>query len=275
MKIFLFIVCLFGAALCQAQKVTYLKMGRTPCFGRCPTYEIELFKNGNIIYRGKKNVERLGVWEANINCKKMIAFLKSLDKYKLASLKNNYKPLSTDLPHIIYDFQINKNTKHVTNAEAGPAYLNDLGLKIDALIANANWTKAKEEILPEGIADPIAMEGDTRQIPTDDNADQVYNLVEEMPEYPGGAAAMMDYIKRNTNFPEEAKAAGIQGKVVANFVIDEEGKIIEVNIVRSLGYGCDEEALRLINSMPKWTPGKQKDKPVKVRMVVPINFYKK
>ncbi len=275
MKIFLFLVSLFCVTLCHAQKVSYLKMGRTPCFGRCPTYEVELFKNGTIVYHGKKNVDRIGNWEAKIDSKKMIAFLKSLDKYKLANLKNNYKPLSTDLPHIVYDFQISKNTKHITNAEAGPTYLQDLGLKIDALIANANWTKAKEEILPEGIADPIAMEGDTRQIPTDDNADQVYNLVEEMPEYPGGAAAMMDYIKRNTNFPEEAKAAGIQGKVVANFVIDEEGKIIEVNIVRSLGYGCDEEALRLINSMPKWTPGKQKDKPVKVRMVVPINFYKK
>jgi TonB family protein len=261
--------------MCQAQKVSYLKMGRTPCFGRCPTYEVELFKNGTIVYHGKKNVDRIGNWEAKIESKKMIAFLKSLDKYKLANLKNNYKPLSTDLPHIVYDFQINKNTKHVTNAEAGPTYLQDLGVKIDALIANANWIKEEEQGTSEGVADPIAVESNTRQIPADDNADQVYTLVEEMPEYPGGAAAMMDYIKRNTNFPEEAKAAGIQGKVVANFVIDEEGKIIEVNIVRSLGYGCDEESLRLINSMPNWTAGKQKDKPVKVRMVVPINFYKK
>lgn len=101
---------------------------------------------------------------------------------------------------------------------------------------------------------------------------EIFVVVEEMPRFPGGDQAMMRFIHTNLNYPDSAIKYGIQGKVMVEFIIDETGRVTNARIVRGIGWGCDEEVLRIVNMMPKWTPGKQKGKPVKVRFVLPIRF---
>jgi TonB family protein len=102
--------------------------------------------------------------------------------------------------------------------------------------------------------------------------DTIYNVVEEMPEFPGGVEAMIHYVGDNVKYPEEAKDKEIQGRVFISFVIEKDGSVNEVKVMRGIGGGCDEEAVRVIKAMPKWKPGKQEGKPVRVNYMMPINF---
>lgn len=97
-------------------------------------------------------------------------------------------------------------------------------------------------------------------------------VVEVMPEYPGGSAAMYKYIESNMGYPEAAKKAGTVGLVNVTFVIEKDGSITNVKVKDGIGNGCDEEAMRVIKSMPKWTPGKQSGKEVRVVYKLPIKF---
>ena len=102
--------------------------------------------------------------------------------------------------------------------------------------------------------------------------EQVFTIVEEMPSFPGGDAALMKYLANNIKYPAIAKDAGIQGTVFVTFVVDEKGEVKDVKVLRSLGGGTDEEAIRVVKSMPKWSPGKQRGKAVKVQYNLPIRF---
>ena len=100
----------------------------------------------------------------------------------------------------------------------------------------------------------------------------VYQMVEEMPKYPGGEQAMMKYVADNIKYPEEAKDQNIAGRVFVSFIVEKDGSIGEVKVMRGIGGGCDEEAVRVIKAMPKWTPGKVKGEPVRVSYMMPLNF---
>ena len=102
--------------------------------------------------------------------------------------------------------------------------------------------------------------------------DTIYDIVEVMPEYPGGMDMMMKYFSENIKYPEEAKEKGISGKVFISFVIEKDGSVTEVKVLRSIGGGCDEEALRVVKAMPKWKPGLVKGQPVRVHYNLPITF---
>ena len=102
--------------------------------------------------------------------------------------------------------------------------------------------------------------------------DTVYQIVEEMPKFPGGEEAMFKFISENVKYPQEAKDKNISGRVFVNFVVEKDGSVDEVKVLRSIGGGCDEEAVRVVKSMPKWTPGKQKGKPVRVSYIIPFVF---
>ncbi len=107
---------------------------------------------------------------------------------------------------------------------------------------------------------------------TTQTKDKVYVVVDQMPEFPGGEYALSTYIGKNIKYPEDAIKAGIQGKVFVNFVIDKDGNIVNPKIVRSVSPSLDKEALRVIGTLPKWTPGKQKGKKVDVSYTMPISF---
>ena len=100
----------------------------------------------------------------------------------------------------------------------------------------------------------------------------VFKVVEEMPEFPGGQDEMMKYIYTNITYPQEARKDGIEGLVVVQYVVGKDGKINDAKVVREIGGGCDEEALRVVNSMPKWNPGKQRGKIVDVQYNLPVRF---
>ena len=102
--------------------------------------------------------------------------------------------------------------------------------------------------------------------------DTVYQIAEEMPEFPGGVEALMDFVGKNVKYPEEAKEKEISGRVFVSFVIEKDGSVSNVKVLRGIGGGCDEEAVRVIKGMPKWKPGMQKGKPVRVSYMMPINF---
>ena len=102
--------------------------------------------------------------------------------------------------------------------------------------------------------------------------DTVYQIVEKMPQYRGGEEAMMKYVADNIKYPQEAKDKNISGRVFVSFVIEKDGSVNEVKVLRGIGGGCDEEAVRVIKAMPKWKPGMQKGKPVRVNYQIPINF---
>ena len=105
-----------------------------------------------------------------------------------------------------------------------------------------------------------------------DDTQQVFQIVENMPQYPGGAKAMMDFISKNVHYPKIALENGIQGKVYVSYVVDTKGKVKDVKIARGVDPALDAEALRVVKSMPDWTPGEQRGKPVNVMFNLPINF---
>ena len=102
--------------------------------------------------------------------------------------------------------------------------------------------------------------------------DTVYQIVEEMPVFPGGEQAMMKFVAENINYPQEAKDKEIAGRVFVSFVVEKDGSVDEVKVMRGIGGGCDEEVVRVVKAMPKWKPGKQEGKPVRVNYMMPFNF---
>jgi TonB family protein len=100
----------------------------------------------------------------------------------------------------------------------------------------------------------------------------VYQIVEEMPMFPGGEQAMLDYVSKNVVYPSEAQEKGISGRVFVGFIVEKDGSVSNVKVLRGIGGGCDEEAVRVISGLPKWKPGKQDGKPVRVSYQMPINF---
>jgi len=100
----------------------------------------------------------------------------------------------------------------------------------------------------------------------------VFFIVEEMPEFPGGQLALRTFIAQSIKYPVIAQENGIQGKVFVNFVVGKDGTISQAKIFRGVDPSLDKEALRVVNSLPKWKPGKQGGKPVRVSYTVPINF---
>ena len=131
--------------------------------------------------------------------------------------------------------------------------------------------------------DPFTLSADNfnlKILTTEDNPvqvmekdpDTVFQIVDEMPQFPGGEKALTDYMANNVKYPEEAKNKNIAGRVFASFVVEKDGSVNEVKVLRGIGGGCDEEAVRVIKSMPKWKPGIQKGKPVRVSFQMPFMF---
>ena len=101
---------------------------------------------------------------------------------------------------------------------------------------------------------------------------EVFTVVEENPEFPGGIAKLLEYIQKNTKYPMMARESGIQGTVFVGFIVETDGSISNVNNLRGIGGGCDEEAMRVVQSMPKWKPGKQLGNPVRVQYMARVVF---
>ena len=103
-------------------------------------------------------------------------------------------------------------------------------------------------------------------------SNMAYDVVEVMPQYPGGQIAMLKYIMENIKYPKQAMKEGIQGRVTVSFIVEKDGRVSNVRLLRSVQSALDKEAIRVVKSMPKWTPGKHNGKPVRVRFNLPVMF---
>ncbi len=101
---------------------------------------------------------------------------------------------------------------------------------------------------------------------------EIFTIVEEQPEFPGGEESLMKFLQSNVKYPQLAKESNIQGTVYVQFVVEPNGSVSTVKVLRGIGGGCDEEAVRVVKNMPSWKPGKQRGKPVRVYFNLPIKF---
>lgn len=133
---------------------------------------------------------------------------------------------------------------------------------IEDLMPNIDTESTEETVIPEPEDIYIKPE----------EVEETFIVVEHMPTYPAGLNAFYKFIGKKMKYPPRARSLGVQGKVIISFVINKEGKMTEIQILRGLGAGCDEEAIRVLKKVPHWNPGKQRGKAVKVQMVIPITF---
>ncbi|MFA5470212.1 MAG: M56 family metallopeptidase [Bacteroidales bacterium] len=132
--------------------------------------------------------------------------------------------------------------------------------------------KGKANILPPPPPPPAKTERGEIPPPPPVPQEEIFITVEEMPQYPGGEKALMEYISKSIRYPTKALENGISGKVICSFVIDSKGKVTNIQVIRSIDPDLDREAVRVIENMPDWTPGKQRGKIVPVRYTMPIIF---
>lgn len=128
-----------------------------------------------------------------------------------------------------------------------------------------------EEVIaaPEATAAPTKVEVAVEAAPKEE---EIFTVVEQQPEFPGGMAALGQYLGKNLRYPAAAQRANISGRVFVSFVVNTDGSIQDVQVLKGLGFGTDEEAQRVVKGMPKWRPGKQSGRPVRVKYNLPINF---
>ena len=153
-------------------------------------------------------------------------------------------PQATSQIEIVADEAIIEDELEIEDMEV------DVDTEIDYKVEQLTTEEPEEEIIEE----------------------EIFTIVEKMPEFPGGISALFEYLGKNLKYPAMAKDAKIQGKVYVTFVVDKDGSVANVRVLRGIGGGCDEEAIRVVKSMPKWEPGKQRAKSVRVQYNLPINF---
>lgn len=102
--------------------------------------------------------------------------------------------------------------------------------------------------------------------------EEIFQVVENMPEFPGGMAELMKYLQKNIKYPTISQENGVQGRVIVQFVVNRDGSIVDPVVLRSVDPYLDKEALRVVSTMPKWKPGEQRGKPVRVKFTLPVQF---
>lgn len=153
-------------------------------------------------------------------------------------------PQATSQIEIVADEVIIEDELEIDDMEV------EVDTEIDYVISDFNNDDTEEEVIEE----------------------EIFTIVEEMPKFPGGIEALFSYLSKTLKYPAMAKDANIQGKVYVTFIVDRDGSIANAQVLRGIGGGCDEEAIKVVKSMPKWEPGKQRGKAVRVQYNLPINF---
>ena len=108
--------------------------------------------------------------------------------------------------------------------------------------------------------------------PEEENVDEIFTIVEESASFPGGIQAFYEYLGKELKYPRQAQRMGIEGRVFVQFVVERDGSLTDIQVVKGIGAGCDEEAVRVLKNSPKWKPGKQRGKPVRQKMIQNILF---
>ena len=131
-------------------------------------------------------------------------------------------------------------------------------------VGSVNFDKGSDDIAaPAATSENAKIAGDS---------DVPMAIVDQMPQFPGGEKEMMRFIKFNLRYPLSAQENGVQGTVLINFVVNREGKLTNIKVIKGIGFGCDEESIRVLEKMPLWSPGKQRGQTVLVSFTMPIRF---
>lgn len=198
-------------------------------------------------------------WEDGSNC-----YLIAGEKYRsfgelagfyLIDFHGNRVWVEKQYAHIESEKVKEQSTQH--NSQS--VIIEEGNVKMDK---NTIYYDVDEEIVEDNVA-PIE-EDFSKQI--------VFDIVDEMPVFPGGDHELMRYIEDNLNYPQEALERGIQGRVFVKIIVEPNGSISNAKIIRGLGFGCDEEAISVIESMPNWEPGRKNGETVRVNIAVPVSF---
>lgn len=186
--------------------------------------------------------------------------IKSYDKRELVDIGRTVEVVEEEMVEITKQEQkpqpveVPKQTTQIQVVE------DDVEVEDVEINAEVDQNEQLEEYVPVEIEEEEVVE------------QEIFTIVEEMPEFPGGMTKLADYLAKNIKYPQMARESGIQGRVFVQFVVEPDGSVSNVAVMRSLGGGCDEEAMRVVKSMPKWKAGKQRGKPVRVSYILPVNF---
>ncbi|MFD1142307.1 energy transducer TonB [Larkinella insperata] len=154
--------------------------------------------------------------------------------------------------------------------ETPPPTVEELKEAVAAEKTQEGDPNAEEVIVaPEETAGPTKVEAAVEAAPKEE---QIFTVVEQNPEFPGGMSALGQFLGKNIRYPPAASRANVSGRVFVSFVVNTDGSIQDVTVLKGLGFGTDEEAMRVVKAMPKWRPGKQSGRPVRVKYNLPINF---
>jgi len=124
------------------------------------------------------------------------------------------------------------------------------------------------EVTEETVVEEIVFE----EAPEEENVDEIFTIVEESASFPGGLAAWGKFLKKQLKYPRQAQRMGIEGRVFIQFIVERDGSLTDIKVVKGIGAGCDEEAVRVLKNSPKWKPGKQRGKPVRQKYIQNIMF---
>lgn len=181
---------------------------------------------------------------------------------------------------LLYILEISRGQGHEATYTKDKSSVRKKTSLTDSEIAAPIVTKKKEEVkAPLVIEEEVVVKDEEIVVPVIIEEEEeiveesvIFTVVETMPEYPGGMSELYKYLANNVEYPAYAKESGIQGRVFVTFVVEADGSISDARVLRGIGGGCDEEALRVIKAMPNWKPGKQRGKAVRVQYNLPISF---
>ena len=154
--------------------------------------------------------------------------------------------------------------------ETPPPTVEELKEAVAAEKTQEGDPNAEEVIVaPEESTGPTKVEA---AVEVEKKEEEIFTVVEQQPEFPGGMSALGQFLGKNIRYPAAAQRANVSGRVFVSFVVNTDGSIQDVQTLKGLGFGTDEEAVRVVKSMPKWRSGKQSGRPVRVKFNLPINF---
>ena len=209
-------------------------------------------------YQADRDVVATGVDKKNY----MMLILQQCTAVDFSGMSNNFSLILTK-----------KRIKMITKNEKAKGLwwrlLATLPVLAFLLVANTKVAAQEAKAEKEDLAPTTVIRTVTVQKPDNDS---VYQIVEEMPQFPGGEQAMMKYIAENVKYPEDAKEKNQSGRVFLSFVVEKDGRVDDVKVLKSVCESVDNEAVRVVKAMPNWKPGKQKGKPVRVSYCLPITF---
>lgn len=165
-----------------------------------------------------------------------------------------------------------ENTPPPPPPPAAPVVAEELNIVEDDVELDQQEIVSSEDDATAAQAETFVAAAPVVEEEEEEEAQQIFTVVEKQPEFPGGTAELMKFLSKNIKYPVIAQENGIQGRVVCSFVVNRDGSIVDIQVMRGVDPALDKEAVRVIGTMPKWKPGEQRGKPVRVRFILPVQF---